>query len=162
MHNMQILLLIFLITLCKLFAHSLLEVQYWQRAEMVGRSRRQWKCRLFPSGAAHRRFCQRHRLTAVCTTLTLGRGILWSLCPSLCGSSCLQNSMYNFPPGVFVLSIVIINLTVMQWKIATVLKEIIGAIFFVMHCAWGVKRGMSNRSDRWKVRFDGGENWGSL
>lgn len=173
MLSMQILLLIFLIRLCKLFTHSLLEFQYWQGVvEMVGWSRRQWKCWWSSSVAAHRRFCQGNRLTAVCTTLTLGGGILWSLSPSLCGRSCLQNCMYNFPPGVFILSItmVIINLTVMQWQIATVLKKFVEAaiavpavaIFFVVHCAWGVEREISNRRYRWKMGFDGGGNWGSL
>lgn len=142
MHSMQILLLIFPITLCKLFTHSLLEFEYWQGGvEMVRWSRRQWKCWWSPPTEAYRRFCQMHKMAAVCMGFTLGGGILWSLC----GSSRLQN-INSFPPRVFILSItmVLINPTVMQREIATVLKPLVvvpaGTIFFVVHCAWGVQR----------------------
>lgn len=165
MHSMQILLLIFPITLCKLFTHGFLEFEYRQGGvEMVRWSRRQWKCWWSPSMEAHRRFCHGHRLTAVCTDLTLGGGILWSLCGS--------RSLHRFLPCVFILPIamVIINLTVMQWQITTILKPVLeapivvpaNAIFFVMHCAWGIQRGHSNGSYGGKVGFDGGGHRTSL
>lgn len=166
MHRKQILLLVFPVALWKLFTHSFLEFQYWQGVEMVRWSRRQWKGWWSPSVTAHRRLCLRHRLTAVCTNLTLGWGILRSLCLSVGGGSGLQHCIYNFPPCVVILSVAMefINLTVMQRQVATVLKALAetpivvpaGAVFFVVHCVCGVMRELSNRADRRKEGFDGG------